>query len=65
MRNHVVGRRFHNKTKPQETFHCEVSEMPMSCSGFSKVSNQAKAQIKESHHCLIEAKANTKQMGGH
>ena len=22
LQNHVVGRRFHNETKPQETFHC-------------------------------------------
>ena len=22
MQNHVVGRHFHNETKPQETFHC-------------------------------------------
>ena len=25
--NHVVGRRFHNETKPQETFHCAKVEM--------------------------------------
>ena len=23
LQNHVVGRHFHNKTKPQEIFHCE------------------------------------------
>ncbi len=22
--NHVVGQRFHNKTKPRETFHCAL-----------------------------------------